>query len=300
MPSAVFLSRAMKIELRIPCGGGKHASIRLDGDNPLLRGMEMAALMGLEACTPDPDVSPAVDILELPGMGDALFSMHAVSVRWNRASLGFDINIGRRKSTFTSSQLGDEWQNIVICAAIAAQMRGHQMLACHGALLEGPRGGMLLCGESGVGKSTAATRWMSAGGTCNADDMCLLEFEESGIYARPLPTWSRCRKGIGGLCYPVGHRVKLVAAVALSRSGGEQGGMERLEDAPAADATAQFYRSAMYFPLSVLPWLEDRDQRKVAAHAFRLVGRLMATLPPKVFFACLEGDIMAALGGCLL
>lgn len=61
----------------------------------------------------------------------------------------------------------------------------------HGALMEKNGRGVLLCGPSGIGKSTTAGRMAAEGFEVLADDCFLLRRDANGKYwARPLPTWS--------------------------------------------------------------------------------------------------------------
>ena len=61
----------------------------------------------------------------------------------------------------------------------------------HGALMERDGRGVLLCGPSGIGKSTTAGRMAAEGFDVLADDCFLLRRDAKGKYwARPLPTWS--------------------------------------------------------------------------------------------------------------
>ncbi|MEG2075543.1 MAG: hypothetical protein RRY34_03480, partial [Victivallaceae bacterium] len=57
----------------------------------------------------------------------------------------------------------------------------------HGALLDG---GILLFGQSGMGKTTACSRLAAAGWSVEADDAFLLWWHDGVIQAEALPTWS--------------------------------------------------------------------------------------------------------------
>jgi hypothetical protein len=61
----------------------------------------------------------------------------------------------------------------------------------HGALMAKNGRGVLLCGPSGMGKSTTAGRMKTEGFEVLADDCFLLRRSaDDGYFARPLPTWS--------------------------------------------------------------------------------------------------------------
>ena len=68
------------------------------------------------------------------------------------------------------------WQTALIYAGMNAIVRGEKAVLAHCAVLETPRGAVLLFGESGMGKSTASARWRAHGGRCVSDDMALLDF----------------------------------------------------------------------------------------------------------------------------
>ena len=59
----------------------------------------------------------------------------------------------------------------------------------HGALLESPEGALILCGPSGIGKSTTSLR-LAKFMTILADDCFCLYRRAGAWYARGLPTWS--------------------------------------------------------------------------------------------------------------
>jgi hypothetical protein len=63
------------------------------------------------------------------------------------------------------------WQVATVCAYTAALLRGEPVLLMHCAMLERNGEALLLCGESGIGKSTSSRRWLNDGGTAVADDM---------------------------------------------------------------------------------------------------------------------------------
>ena len=64
-----------------------------------------------------------------------------------------------------------------------------ELAMVHGALLEHDGGALMLCGPSGIGKSTTALR-MSGRCRILADDCFMLERRDGSYLARPLPTWS--------------------------------------------------------------------------------------------------------------
>lgn len=83
----------------------------------------------------------------------------------------------------------------------------------HGALMARNGRAVLLCGPSGIGKSTTARRMAAEGFEVLADDCFLLRRDDGGRYfARPLPTWSVYLFGKSALAecdarreFPVSH-----------------------------------------------------------------------------------------------
>ena len=80
-----------------------------------------------------------------------------------------------------------------------AQLRGNVVALLHGAMLALPDDDAscaLLFGPSGMGKSSAASRFAAQGGKVDADDLILLYGKSPNrFFARPLPTWSRFPRG---------------------------------------------------------------------------------------------------------
>ena len=79
--------------------------------------------------------------------------------------------------------------------------------------------GVLFCGPSGVGKSTAVTKsgkiWKIL-----ADDMVLLSRHENKFYAQPMPTWSTYLSDKERLCQcDIKQIVPLKKIIILSREG---------------------------------------------------------------------------------
>ena len=85
------------------------------------------------------------------------------------------------------------WRGVrkLLFLGLVPRMMSMDCSMVHGALLERDGRGMLLCGPSGIGKSTTAGRMKAEGFKVLADDCFLLRRSAEGKYfARPLPTWS--------------------------------------------------------------------------------------------------------------
>ena len=85
------------------------------------------------------------------------------------------------------------WRGVrkLLFLGLVPRMMSRECSMVHGALMERSGRGVLLCGPSGIGKSTTARRMADEGFNVLADDCFLLRRDGIGKYwARPLPTWS--------------------------------------------------------------------------------------------------------------
>jgi hypothetical protein len=179
------------------------------------------------------------------------------------------------------------WHGAVLLAACAAMLRRENLLLMHCAMLEKDGNALLLCGESGVGKSTSSRRWREAGYAAAADDMVLLEFDNDGIYAHRLPTWSACREsGLAGKSYPFAPPLKLKQILALGR-----GDEEKIAPLPAEYFFAQIYHCAYFHYAPLFPALPGALRELAAGQLQKLAGYLREISPPRALFAALDGDL---------
>ena len=83
------------------------------------------------------------------------------------------------------------WCNVRRLAfqGLAPHLLRRECFIVHGALLESPRGALLLCGPSGIGKSTTSLR-LAKFADILADDCFCLYRRDGAWRARPQPTWS--------------------------------------------------------------------------------------------------------------
>ena len=137
------------------------------------------------------------------------------------------------------------WQTALIYAGMNAILRGENAVLVHCAVLESNRGAVLLFGESGMGKSTASTRWRAYGGKCVSDDMALLDFSgaDDVIRVRRMPTWSACREEKNEWNYPTDEEIPLAEVLALGRS---ESGRDEIVPLSPEQFFAQCYRSVFY------------------------------------------------------
>ncbi len=183
------------------------------------------------------------------------------------------------------------WQFFVLLAILSAMLRGSRVLPVHGALLSVRGGGLLFCGESGVGKSTTSRRWQAAGGGVAADDMLLLEYGKEQLSVHPLPTWSRCAVSAEGLCYPVNRVIPLVGVLGIAR--GEK--QEVILPVSNAEFFTQLYSSSLFFIKSLISVFRGEERTILLNAVQNAVETVFGKFPPKALFAHLDGDLQKTL-----
>lgn len=183
------------------------------------------------------------------------------------------------------------WHYLVICAGIGAVLRGIPAVLVHGAALMDGESALLLCGDSGIGKSTTAARWEKLGRRVAADDMFLLECGDGGAFhIHSLPTWSRCADAPENTRFPADRALPVAGVLGLSRS--------RNGDRVAAVSRAEFFariaRSMFFHTSGIVKLLPVRHQRTFGSRLAALAGKVAEAFPPCGFFADLNGDLAAA------
>lgn len=178
------------------------------------------------------------------------------------------------------------WQLVAIGAVIAAILRGRKILLVHGALLDAPRGAILLCGQSGMGKSTTSRRWRESGGAVYADDMMLLEFADRTIITHPLPTWSRCLESLEGEFFPFSRAVPLTRVIALAR-----GSEEELKAVPRNEFLASLYNACIFFSAWIGKRMPDEARKTLVGAIQSRTLEMMQIFPPTGLFANLEAEL---------
>lgn len=188
------------------------------------------------------------------------------------------------------------WHGMVLAAASAALLRGENVLLIHGAMLEQNGEALLLCGESGVGKSTTSCRWRQIGNRAVADDMILLEFSGGDILAHRLPTWSACREGgVAGKSYPFAPALRVKNILALGRSDDH----EKISPLPEADFLAQLYHCAYFHYEPMLAKLPEQYRYAAAEKMAELFWQAAEISPPRALLAALDGNLNESLRGLL-
>lgn len=87
------------------------------------------------------------------------------------------------------------WRGLLLFALFFAVLRGGQICFLHGTVLKHKDNTVtILFGESGVGKSTTARRYVECGGEVICDDQMLLHLHpDQSLTVSALPTWSRIK-----------------------------------------------------------------------------------------------------------
>ena len=180
------------------------------------------------------------------------------------------------------------WRHLLLLGCLARLLNGDPLMVMHGVLLETRSGGgLLLCGQSGMGKSTTAARWQNGGGICRADDMILLDCRHDVLQAHPMPTWSRCLRSTDGEYFPITEAVPVRQLLALDRAADTEC-LKPVEDYRFFLAV---YASCSCFVDQYGKWLPDAARRQLIARSQTVARMLCDRFPPVGLFAHLQGDL---------
>lgn len=254
-------------------------------------------LMGLGApsCGDAACDSQLIPLSAMPAEAEEVFRTYWLKVRREHAGAPYLVC-----GTRTARSLSEEhmisrnlWYMTLAMACVHAIQRGERFLLCHCTLLETAAGGVLLFGESGVGKSTASARWRAQGGQCISDDMALMDFSDRGgnVFLRRMPTWSAVREGRNEWNYPCAEEIPLAGVLALGRS--ESGHDEIVELSPA-QYFAQCYRSMFYWTLLFAERLSPGEQTPIIETIRVFTERITQQYPPRALLTVLEGNELRA------
>ena len=188
------------------------------------------------------------------------------------------------------------WHLSILCAAVAAILRGKKVLIVHCSMLEKASRALLLMGESGIGKSTSMRRWQASGGRGVSDDMVLLEYaEDDRILVHHMPTWSACRVGLENLYYPFEVPLELASVLAVTR--GKDA--EVVDKVSYAEFFAQIYRCCFYHYLFVAGELPEPEKKLLTSAVREWAEVIAGRFPHRALFAHLDGNISKSLEGIL-
>lgn len=253
-----------------------------------------ARLLGTEL---QGNVQSLVPNLEIMPMGrkegnyPLVFCWAGIAVSFNRDHCTFELAGFKEEISSEKHHQVYIWQLAVMLGIASGILRGSRLLPVHGALLASARGALLLCGESGVGKSTTVRRWQDIGGIAPADDLLLLEYGGNGVFAYPLPTWSRGALSLDGACFPVRQKYRLTGILGLGR--GEL--KEEVLSLSEAEFFAQIYRSAFFHLLGIARQLPEEERNRLIGSIRNGVEALTSCFQPVALFAHLDGDLKQTL-----
>ena len=219
--------------------------------------------------------------------------------RWVNGELAFDGNTFifylaiYRKELLTAGlrSLVASWSMGLSAGLASAMLRGANVIPVHGVLLNTPKGGLLFCGQGGIGKSTTARRWREAGGEVLADDMVLLEYDGTEIAAHPLPTWSRCSESIDGEYFPFSKRLVLNRILALGRDPLR----ENIRPIPEWQYFMCLFGACTLFTSYMTRLLPAGEQARMLELVRGISERFAGQFPPAGMFAHLDADITQTL-----
>ena len=189
----------------------------------------------------------------------------------------------------------------LLTSVMNATLAGSEALLFHGCLLlTDDDAGIILTGESEIGKSTTFRRWLTAGGRGMCDDLMILSHVaeadgSSRFYAQPLPTWSRCqREGIAGesLRCPVTEKIPVRRILWLTRSTTDR---EELVPVSLQKWHGQLLAACNQHTLYLQQLLTLEERRQLAMECWKTVDRIDRLFSPLALAAHLQGDLRNSL-----
>lgn len=282
---------AERRQIAIRLHDGSRIVIRAEGQETVIPFLGMAQLLCVkeDAVT---DESADVELIKPDRMPEKRYTQRSTSLTdiayakdWNQVLIA-----GWKREPRTPVYYRNYvWQATLIFACLNSILHGGKALLVHCATLETDRGAVLLFGESGMGKSTASTRWRAYGGKCVSDDMALLDFSgEETVYVRRMPTWSVCREGRNEWNYPSREEIPLAGVLALGRS---KSGHDEIVPISRAQYFAQCYRSMFYWFVFAAAALPDVMKERLASRVRMYTEIITGKFPPRALLSALEGNI---------
>ena len=182
----------MKIALKFGAG---EVSWRADNSDAagMLRLERLKSSVGMDEMPDDGEAACRIVPCGEFGTRGVGISRHGMRIDFTQAA-----ERGAETAFFDGAVPEDEleatrWRGVrkLLFLGLVPRMLRRECAMVHGALMEKDGRGVLLCGPSGIGKSTTARRMAAEGFDILADDCFLLRRGERGDYwARGLPTWS--------------------------------------------------------------------------------------------------------------
>ena len=189
----------------------------------------------------------------------------------------------------------------LLTSVMNATLAGSEALLFHGCLLlTDDDAGIILTGESEIGKSTTFRRWQTAGGRGLCDDLMILSRgtgadDRSCFYAQPLPTWSRClREGIAAkeLRYPVNEKIPIRRILWLTRSATER---EELIPVTIQKWHGQLLAACNQHMLFIQYALTVEERRQLVMECWKIVDEIDTIYSPLALAAHLQGNLRETL-----
>lgn len=195
------------------------------------------------------------------------------------------------KITYPATYIHDNRESFLLrecvfsALTMAIYLHDPDMALFHGTFLEeNEQEGILLFGESGIGKSTTRMRWLQEGGASCADDALLLFVHDDRYYVRPLPTWSHWLLNGNDRRYPVRHAFRVREMYWLSRD------PERQRIAPAEPARyhCQLLSAMLLHTYSPRRNFSDAETRDLGEKAWEFIRHLDEVFPARTLRAHLD------------
>ena len=162
----------------------------------------------------------------------------------------------------------------------------------HGSMLECGNEAVLFFGESGIGKSTTRRRWLEEGGASTADDAIICFFDNNGLYARCLPTWSNWSlNGSSARRYPVDEPRRIKSVLWLSRGKESQ----YIAQSPPAVWHAQLMSALVVHCISPMRRFSDEEKTEQLNNIWNFISRLDEKFSQRGLFAHLDFPLKATL-----
>jgi len=168
---------------------------------------------------------------------------------------------------------------------LAPHILRRECFIVHGALLASPNGALILCGPSGIGKSTTSLR-LAEFAEILADDCFCLYRRDGAWYARPLPTWSSYLFGKARLAKCEARReVRVVRLLIIGRSAEKY---TPLTSGEAMLGVANSFTEMVKWHVERFP---EKLRAPLLAAAVDGASELARTLPAGAFQLTLDCDV---------